>query len=169
MKIYPVLFGFPLLFYIDSDKQQNITFKGIFTKNRILFLFISVNVFILLTAWMYYLYGYEFLYEAYLYHITRKDNRHNFSVYFYYLYLISMESSPTILSKLASLISFVPQVVLMAFFTFKYYRDICFCLFLQTLTFVAFNKVCTVQVNKNTLIILNISFSILFGILVSYH
>jgi hypothetical protein len=48
----------------------------------------------------------QFVYETYLYHLVRKDNRHNFSVYFYHLYLrFELPSAGA-----TSLLAFVPQV-----------------------------------------------------------
>lgn len=103
-------------------------------------------------------YGQPFLEETYLYHIWRKDIRHSFSVYFYSLYLSSTTPAAAatattttavtaLLSKAAGLLAFVPQIFLVILcFTYKYYQDITFCMFIQTLGFVAFNKVCTVQV-----------------------
>jgi phosphatidylinositol glycan class M len=72
---------------------------------------------------------------------VRKDNRHNFSVYFYHLYLQFEAPSATMTAFLA----FAPQLVLMIALSVKFARDLPFCLFCQTLTFVAFNKVCTAQ------------------------
>ena len=86
-------------------------------------------------------YGYEFIYEAYLYHFIRKDNRHNYSVYFYMIYqMYDMQSS-----KLMAILTFVPQwsVVIAAGFVFHY--DIFFAIVMQTWAFVAFNKVMTAQ------------------------
>ena len=57
-----------------------------FTRNRIVFTLVSASTFLFLTGLFYIIYGYEFLYEGYLYHLVRKDNRHNFSVYFYMIY-----------------------------------------------------------------------------------
>jgi len=93
---------------------------------------------------MYYLYGFTFLYETYLYHIIRKDHRHNFSVYFYQLYLTS-ENSDQIFGEYLGIIAFIPQLLLILAFTHKFSKDLIFSMFLQTFTFVAFNKVCTVQ------------------------
>jgi len=50
-------------------------------------------IFFLLTGLFYRMYGMEFLHEALLYHASRTDHRHNFSIYFYGIYLVSHGSS----------------------------------------------------------------------------
>ena len=87
-------------------------------------------------------YGFDFLEHSYLYHVTRKDVKHNFSVYFYMLYL-TMDSH---FSWIISLLAFLPQLSVVVVFGLKYYKDLAFCCFVQTFAFVAFNKVCTSQV-----------------------
>ena len=57
-----------------------------FTPNRLKFTLISASTFLFFTILFYVIYGWEFLYEGYLYHLVRKDNRHNYSVYFYLIY-----------------------------------------------------------------------------------
>lgn len=121
-KIYPVLYALPFYFYIDRPMgatQRRLTEKvrsnprlavlpvflraPFFSRNRLIFTFVSAGVFISLTGVFYALYGYEFLHEGYIYHVTRKDNRHNFSLFFYYIYL-SFET----LTKVQSLLTFLP-------------------------------------------------------------
>lgn len=87
-------------------------------------------------------YGREFIDNAYLYHLVRQDHRHNFSIWFYHLYLSSAVSSNSLASKMA----FVPQLVLTMVAGVKLYKDLPFCWFIQTAIFVTFNKVCTSQV-----------------------
>lgn len=111
------------------------------TMERLSFFLVSAGTFFAITGVFYYLYGYEFLYETYLYHVIRKDNRHNFSVYFYHLYLRFEREG----SVLAALLAFVPQLSLLLALSLKYSRDIVFCIFVQTYCFVIFNKVCTAQ------------------------
>ena len=91
LKIYPIIYSLPLYLFIDSEDISAESLKNIisnfFTKNRIKFTLISIIQFLILLVFFYQLYGYEFIYETYLYHLVRKDNRHNFSIYFYLIYL----------------------------------------------------------------------------------
>ncbi|XP_022136205.1 GPI mannosyltransferase 1 [Momordica charantia] len=115
--------------------------RSTMTKERVLFGLISGSVFIFYTALFYYLYGWEFLHEALLYHLTRTDPRHNFSIYFYHIYL-HHEHEFSVVEKL---ISFLPQLVVQLVLVLSFAQDLPFCWFAQTVAFVAFNKVITAQ------------------------
>lgn len=70
----------------------------------------------------------------------RKDNRHNFSPYFYFIYLSFESITPS-----QSGLMFLPQFLLVVLAGTRYYRDLPFALLIQTMAFVTFNKVCTAQ------------------------
>ncbi|KAI9309325.1 PIG-M-domain-containing protein [Cunninghamella echinulata] len=115
--------------------QQTILF---FSPTRIMFGLCSGSVFFSLTWFMYQLYGNEFLHETYLYHVTRQDHRHNFSLWFYQMYL-GLEH------RWMGLLAFIPQLLLVTVTGIVFAKDIFFACFIQTFLFVTFNKVCTSQ------------------------
>jgi phosphatidylinositol glycan class M len=81
--------------------------------------------------------------EAFLYHVTRRDHRHNFSVYFYQLYLESSHHASA-----SSLLPFLPQLFTQLALLLRFggnMRAVPLHMFASTVTFVALNKVCTVQ------------------------
>lgn len=108
-------------------------------------------------------YGREALDEGLLYHFRRVDHRHNYSMYWYWIYLARgrAESAPSasfvsslsstaasapVLSRLAGLVPLVPQVLILGFSSLGIApHDLTFALFCQTFAFVAFNKVVTAQ------------------------
>jgi GPI mannosyltransferase 1 subunit M len=132
-KIYPIIYCFVLYFWIDMDyaalaKQQPIkaiaSKAGFFTKDRLVFTLVSAGTFIGLTGLFYFIYGYEFLYEAYLYHFIRKDHRHNNSVYFYLIYqLFDAPNSTTI-----AILTFLPQWLTVIAAGLLFYYDLWLCL-----------------------------------------
>ena len=148
-KAYAVLYALPLYFFLNGDytgrAPGGATWLGalrrLLSPTRVTFALVSAGTFLGLSAWMYHLYGWQFVEETFLYHITRRDHRHNFSPYFYLLYLNADGAMPAAVSVL----SFVPQLVLLIVLGAWFYRDPPFCLFVQTIAFVAFNKVCTSQ------------------------
>ncbi|XP_071729873.1 GPI mannosyltransferase 1-like [Rutidosis leptorrhynchoides] len=173
MRIYPIIYALPIILILDPyhfqpGKTPSITnwnlresklgtnsgtnkhnflnrllvlFLSMFSRSRILFGLISATVFFFFTGLFFYLYEWEFLHEALLYHLTRTDPRHNFSIYFYHIYL-NYERELTILEKL---ISFLPQLIVQLVLISRFAQDFPFCFFVQTVAFVAFNKVITAQ------------------------
>lgn len=165
-RIYPIIYALPILLILDpldfqsgqkpilqnwgstkrslqkfgteaTPSQLWFVLRSMLSRERILFGFISGSVFLFCTALFFYLYGWDFLHEALLYHLTRADPRHNFSIYFYHIYL----QQETQISMVDKLISFLPQLIVQLVLIFLFAKDLPFCFFVQTVTFVAFNKV----------------------------
>ncbi|PSS02747.1 GPI mannosyltransferase [Actinidia chinensis var. chinensis] len=173
LRIYPIIYVLPIILVLDplhfrshekpaltewsscnGRSAQNLSSKKVtgahrlwvalssmFTVERLMFGLISGSVFFFCTGFFFYLYGWEFLNEALLYHLTRIDPRHNFSIYFYHIYL-HYGHEFTVLEKL---ISFLPQFTVQLALVFRFAQDLPFCFFVQTVAFVAFNKVITAQ------------------------
>ncbi|XP_044269911.1 GPI mannosyltransferase 1 [Tribolium madens] len=93
----------------------------------------------------YFLYGYKFIHETYIYHFTRKDTRHNFSLYFYLQYLTAWIKNIGIWQKVLVVL---PQVVLLLVFSFRYGLNrfsLNFSVLTQTIVMVTYNSVLTSQ------------------------
>ncbi|KAJ8277736.1 hypothetical protein GJAV_G00079300 [Gymnothorax javanicus] len=154
MKIYPVTYALPLALSLRTCNQDDKGgaavpierraarfLLGFLNRDLLRFFTIAGGVFCGLTLMFYHMYGWEFLQETYLYHLTRRDIRHNFSPYFYMLYLTA-ESSWSVALGLAA---FLPQVALLVLSSLAFHSDLALCCFLHTAIFVSFNKVCTSQ------------------------
>ncbi|XP_029633767.1 GPI mannosyltransferase 1 [Octopus sinensis] len=147
-KIYPIIYAPSIYLNLASEsftkpnkKLQKIKNLLLPNSDQILFALVSILTLASLTSIFYFAYDWPFIQEAYLYHISRKDTRHNFSLFFYLLYLTADLSHSTLIG----LITFLPQIILILAITLVYFADLPFCWFLLTVIFVMFNKVCTSQ------------------------
>ena len=97
LKIYPIIYSVPTLFYLAcrngredvrrSSRLQQQKRNSINWISPLKFTIISASTFLVLGYLMYIIYGQDFIDETYLYHVIRKDHRHNYSLYFYNIYL----------------------------------------------------------------------------------
>jgi phosphatidylinositol glycan class M len=166
VRIYPIIYVLPILVLLDEDYGQILTknmgfdtwfttaterlpplFKQILNWQRVLFGLVSGGVFFAFCGIFYYVYGMTYLQESLFYHLTRSDHRHNFSIYFYSIYL----NEGTGMTVIERLLAFVPQMSVQLVFVFFFARDLPFCLFVQTFAFVGFNKVSFSSVFSNQL------------------
>ncbi|KAF4095481.1 GPI mannosyltransferase 1 [Onychostoma macrolepis] len=145
MKIYPVTYALPVALSLSGAPSRG---RGLVQNllrcvsgDLLLFAAVSGAVFFGLNLTFYCMYGWDFLQESYLYHLTRRDIRHNFSPYFYLLYVTAEHRWSGVLA----LVCFLPQMLLLSLASLAFRSDLPFCCFIHTAVFVSFNKVCTSQ------------------------
>ncbi|CAN3357816.1 GPI mannosyltransferase 1 [Diutina catenulata] len=140
-KIYPVIYLPTAVLYLSRSSNPVRWFNA----RALAFAALVVAVVVGFAAAMFRVYGHVFLYETYWYHLERLDHRHNFSVWNLLLYYKS--AADTVGGAFsAESVAFVPQLVLSGVvIPLVFWSRLQTCLFLQTFTFVTFNKVMTSQ------------------------
>ncbi|XP_063229366.1 GPI mannosyltransferase 1 [Bacillus rossius redtenbacheri] len=142
LRLYPLVFSLPMYLALRSTDSKSYGLCPNCTQAKLVASCVSVVV--ALTAFFYFCYDFEFLQESFLYHLSRRDIRHNFSVYFYMLYLTAASPTPSLLFKI---LTFAPQGILQLVFSFVYgSKDkLMFCLLVQAIVMVTYNPVVTSQ------------------------
>lgn len=136
-RLYPIVFSIPMYFSL-RDKNYLIP-----NRNQLKLVLSCLALVTFLTGLSYYLYGYKFLYESLIYHVIRKDTKHNFSVYFYMLYLTA-NRPPDLIQKM---FTFIPQLTLLLLLSYRYSSKslLTFAMFTQAMVMVTYNPVLTSQ------------------------
>lgn len=165
LRIYPIIYALAILLAMDEDfpgvntpppkddaRETPGDFRGrqlvvqFLNRQRVIFSVTSATTFLLLTGTFYIKYGWPYLTNGLLYHLTRTDHRHNFSSYFYPIYLGMADSAQgSLASIILRWVAFMPQLTVQITLSLMYAKDLPFCMFISTFAFVAFNKVCTAQ------------------------
>jgi phosphatidylinositol glycan class M len=116
-------------------------FKYILNLKVITFFTFALITFMSLLGFFYILFGWKFLYEYLIYHVVRKDHRHNYSLFSYLMYIVYTSK----FGKIFSLLAFLPQAIMVLFCSIFLFNDLNLCLMIVTWIFVTFNKVVTAQ------------------------
>lgn len=169
MKIYPIIYAAAFVFALLEESMaakggdKNSSSKSAPRTSLLAAIFASETQFVLKvfkaaaatalaaalpTAACYAAYGQRFLDDAILYHVGRIDHRHNLSPYWLQMYLGLFEQQHTAsgTSQLtSSLFAFIPQMLMLVVVAWVLRKNAAHAVALETMLFVAFNKVCTVQ------------------------
>ncbi|ODV80495.1 glycosyltransferase family 50 protein [Suhomyces tanzawaensis NRRL Y-17324] len=144
-KIYPIIYLSSIMYYLANGAHIiNLPVIRWINVTNLKYLIVTCLSVSALNWLMYKIYDFEFMYHSYLYHLTRLDHRHNFSIYNIALYYKSALTENT---QNIENFAFIPQIMLSAVLIPLVFadRDLISSLFLQTFAFVTFNKVMTSQ------------------------
>lgn len=155
-KIYPIIYCGPIAIYLCCRSNGATVITRLWSVAK--FGLVSIFTLIGTTYWMYHIYGDLYLQEAWWYHIIRIDHRHNFSIWNVLLYYSSTNPDKTSLATFAFLPQFLITILLCGVWL-PYHvltkinnnnqpqllLKLLNIIFIQTFTFVTFNKVCTSQ------------------------
>ena len=179
-KLYPIIYSLSYMAYFATAREDCTTTKTntfpwmspikiirlaklwisrlCFSVKPLLFLGTFLTTFGVLQWFAFYFYGIKSLEEGLLYHFSRVDHRHNYSIFWYWIYLargrvaadVATEFSAGGLSSLSTVgrLLLVPQAFLLAFSSLGMATNkgqLGLTLFVQTYLFVTHNKVITAQ------------------------
>ncbi|XP_049882267.1 GPI mannosyltransferase 1 [Pectinophora gossypiella] len=149
LRLYPLVFSFPMYLSLGDYKINRRTSMSdgllalIPNKKQITLALTCVLTLFTITHAMYLLYQYEFLFETYIYHLFRKDTRHNFSVLFYYSYLTMDQLAFDMVKTISQVLEFI--ILFVISLAFGEPQTLTFAMFCQAVVLVAFNSVMTSQ------------------------
>lgn len=136
--------NFPWTEPIRLFRLIGIWMSRLFRPVPLIFLFVSLLTFAGLTYLAVLWYGEIALQEGLLYHFSRVDHRHNYSMYWYWIYLAR--------ARMASNLQFMGRILLLPQFVLLVYSSLGLApfhlglaIFVQTYLFVTHNKVITAQ------------------------
>ncbi|KAF8793198.1 GPI mannosyltransferase 1 like protein [Argiope bruennichi] len=145
-KIYPCIYVLSFYFTYFSPNSTLSGWKKLKAflypnPEKLIFVLSTLSGFAFPTLISFVLYGDEYVREALLYHMIRKDIRHNFSPYFYLLYL-----SELIDPKISAFLSFIALLIqglliMLVSWVIVSPQMLPAAMFLQTFIFVSFNKI----------------------------
>lgn len=166
-KLYPIIYSLSFMCsfaqvdedLLDHDKQASPSrsgsvrrlFRMLYTwmkrllqPSPLIFFFSFFATFVGLTVLAVLIYGPIALQEGLLYHFSRVDHRHNYSMHWYWIYLA--RSDPVLNMAWAGRLLLLPQLLLLVYTSLGIAPlDLSLALFVQTFLFVAHNKVITAQ------------------------
>lgn len=149
-RVYPILYVPSFAMYVMSTSHSKRVWSYC-----LIYLCATWTALTGLTFFSYVIYGQPYVQESLLYHLFRQDHRHNFSSFFYPIYLeksLKIENLPSnsllvSMSRISLCLLFVTLFLFLIYFlrvkesSFRLVK----CLFATTFLFVATNKVCTGQ------------------------
>lgn len=137
-RLYPVIYGLTIYLWINREK----VIPSLYT---IMFGLVSVGLNIVLILAFYAKFGQLFLDECFLYHLKRKDPRHNYSIFWLttvYDYFIPESDLPFPLLGKALLFG---RLFLIALVAIAFWKRKILAMMIQTFIFTTFNTVYTGQ------------------------